>query len=842
LSFPLLLLFAQVSFADVNVDSLKVVVRAQKGKERLGSLILLSKQLSYTDQRASMAYSRAAMKLSTELKDKRSEAKALSNIADAQYYLNELDVALKYYQMSRDAAEMVNDKELVANAQSNIAIVNYLWGNLDLAEKTFASALKIYVDISDYDGEANCLNNIGNIYYDQGKTSKATAYYEQALDLKRKTANKLGYVNALTNLGNVFESRGRNDLALKYYQMALASVKKIGNKRVTATVSSNIGTIYMNKGSNDKAVAYYRMALSLSEEVDDQKTMAMILSNLSLIYINQGDLRKAHEYLQRSLKLHESLRDKAGKSKDFYNIGLIFDELKEYQNALDYYEDALVLMKELGDSKGIANVYVSLGNTYANTKDYKKAIKYYNDALVLRNKDNDLPGLAKVYQNIGALEEIMGKDDQAIVYYEKSLRIEEQTGNTNGIAESLINIGTIYKNRGEYARAFDYYKRCEQLARQNNYKRLMMVACKNISEIYMLQDKCQKALDYYIDYTAIKDTLFNEESKRQISEIQTRYETDKRQQEIKLLKKEGLLKEVEIKQKKLWTNALVVFIIVVVVFFLYLFRVKSRANKLLEEKNEKIEEHQTAIIDSINYASKIQNALLPQKDALETLREEFFVLLKPRDIVSGDFYWVSQINGKTYACAADCTGHGVPGAFMSMLGISLLNEAVNRKNLFVPGEILDYMRNEIISLLHQTKEVGIKDGMDIALFCIDHESNQLQYAGAFNSLYIVRDNRVTELKADAMPLAFYYHMPPFTNLTIELGKGDMVYVFSDGYVDQFGGPNHKKFMKRRFKELLVAVSNESAAKQKEILDETIEEWKGINEQTDDIIVVGMKII
>lgn len=827
--------------ADLNQDSLIAILKNQSGNTRLKTLLLLSKQLSYSDQRASIGYANVAINLANELHDMSSSSSAYCNLGDAYYYLNDLESAKANYELALKVANKAGNKELQANAINNIGIVHYLWGNLDEAEKTFGRAMENYAAIHDDQGEANCLNNLANIHFDKGDVDKAVSFYEKVLDIKKKSSNTKDYVNAMANIGNVFERRGRYDEALKYYDNALGIIKRNGDKRIIASISSNIGAIYMNKGNIAKAVSYYNMALSLSEEVGDQKSVAMILTNLSLLNISQGNFKKAHDLLQRALRLHKGQADKAGISKDLYNLGVIFEELKEFGNAVDYYNEALAIMQQLDDKKGVANVFLGLGNSFSNLKDYDKAFRYYNDALQIKQQLADDQGIAKIFQNMGALYEITGKDNEAIAYYEKSLKLEQETGNVNGITESLINIGTIYKNRGNFSKASEYYKRCEELARKNNYKKLLMVISKHFSEIYMLQDNYSKALDYYIDYTALKDSIFNEEAKRQISEMQTRYEAEKSKQQIMLLKKEGALRDVEIRQKRLWTNALAVFIILIVVFFMYLYRIKTRANKLLADKNAKIQQHQNEIIDSINYASKIQSALLPQKESIGKVLHEYFVLYKPRDIVSGDFYWLSNINECVYVCAADCTGHGVPGAFMSMLGISLLNEAVNRKHISNTGQILDYMRCEIINSLHQESDLSIKDGMDLSLFCIDLQNMRLQFSGAFNNLIVIRNKCLVELKADSMPIAFYLHMNNFKNQTFDLLKNDMIYAFSDGYVDQFGGPNNKKFMKKRFKEMLISIAHLPVAEQREILDRTIVEWRGGNDQTDDISVFGVKI-
>jgi len=240
------------------------------------------------------------------------------------------------------------------------------------------------------------------------------------------------------------------------------------------------------------------------------------------------------------------------------------------------------------------------------------------------------------------------------------------------------------------------------------------------------------------------------------------------------------------------------------------------------------------------YAKRIQAALIPSLELFsDTL--EHFVLYKPLAIVSGDFYWVSTKDNLQVIIAADCTGHGVPGAFMSMLGVALLNEIVNEKNIFMPDQILNRLREEVIKSLKQVPdEESVKDGMDAAVCTIDFNNHVLYYAGANCPLYLIRGTELIHYRADKMPVAIHYKMQPFTLNTIELQKGDAFYIFSDGYADQFGGPAQKKFMTGKLKETLLEIASKPMLEQGEILDRIFEEWKGDNPQVDDVTLIGVR--
>jgi serine phosphatase RsbU (regulator of sigma subunit) len=291
------------------------------------------------------------------------------------------------------------------------------------------------------------------------------------------------------------------------------------------------------------------------------------------------------------------------------------------------------------------------------------------------------------------------------------------------------------------------------------------------------------------------------------------------------------------------------------------YKIKKEANIRLEEKNrtislqkDEIEEQRDLaaaqrdmisyqkkhITDSIMYALRIQTALIPPLELFSD-KLEHFVLYKPLAIVSGDFYWVSSHGNLQVIISADCTGHGVPGAFMSMLGVTMLNEIVNGKRILMPDQIIENLRKGIIKSLNQVaEEDSIKDGMDIAVCVIDFDKNILWYAGANNPLYLVRGGELTHYRADKMPVAIHYKMAPFTLQKIELQKGDAFYIFSDGYSDQFGGPKQKKFMSMQLKETLVAMAGKPMLQQGERLNEIFEEWRGDSPQVDDVTLIGVR--
>jgi serine phosphatase RsbU (regulator of sigma subunit) len=303
------------------------------------------------------------------------------------------------------------------------------------------------------------------------------------------------------------------------------------------------------------------------------------------------------------------------------------------------------------------------------------------------------------------------------------------------------------------------------------------------------------------------------------------------------------------KQKLVIIAAIVALLLLLgLAYFIFVnYKNKKRANELLEEKNIKItaQRDQIAyqkkhITDSIHYAQKIQRAILPSME-LFTDEIDHFVLYKPRDIVSGDFYWVDKVDNKQVIIAADCTGHGVPGAFMSMLGVSLLNEIIRNRNILEPHKVLNNLRSMVIDSLGQG-QVGteVKDGMDMTVTVIDFDNDKLYFAGANNPLYHIRNGELTQYRADKMPVAIHEVMDQFNLVTVDLEKGDTFYTFSDGYVDQFGGPKQKKFLSKNFRTLLLEIQDMDMIDQGKRLDEVFEEYRADVEQVDDVVVIGVR--
>lgn len=503
----------------------------------------------------------------------------------------------------------------------------------------------------------------------------------------------------------------------------------------------------------------------------------------------------------------------------------------------------------------LLKAYTVLAKSYYQEKNYNKSIKYFDKELEIREKSASNSDLLESYYNLGSTCLKLNKNRKAISYFEKSLSKAKEIDNqdfiranykaliiTHGAVGDYRKTTTYLKklledNEGTFSNKVDLYKK--EAVKQ---KKLARKKTKQLSVTQIELGTAQRELD-----TAATELVASAETINILEE-----DTLRKQQQIASLKFQRLLKEYRFEQKeeelklqKRITFQLVFGLVVIsllAVFVFFLLQSKKKMNQKLSKQKEKIETQNKAITSSIQYASKIQNAILPKEQLFEDSFKEHFVLFKPRDVVSGDFYFLQKVNQYVVFSAVDCTGHGVPGAFLSMLGSAYLNEIIRRKESIEAGQILDLLRRQIKNLLQQTGEKGEqKDGMDMALCILDTNTNELQYAGAYNPLMLVRDGELIEYKGDRMPIAISRKEKPFTNHVLTVKPNDQIYLFSDGFPDQIGGDRAKKYMTKKFKAFLLEQSVKPMAEQKAIVDMEFYKWKGNQKQIDDVTIIAVKV-
>lgn len=769
--------------------------------------------------------------------------------------------------------------------------------------KPDTNTLKILIKIADeYENistDSAVKYNLLCVYYSD------VVYYNSKFLTEKNTAFRIKGT-ALRNLGIINTIRSDIDKALEFYFHSLRTYSIINDNKGKAAMFRYIGIAYYYKGSYDIALKYYKYALNFAIATLDTLQLSNIYSNIGIIYHRQGEYEKAMDFYIKQMKLLEHTQDQKGLSACYINLGNLYKDQMNFKEALRYYNLAIPIKEKLEDKQGIANIISNIGNVYYKLRDFRKAENNYLKALSIYEGLNDKQGQSTCYANLGALYSDFKKYKKALEYYLKSDKIDHEIGdqignlyNIGGIAFSYVILSDSTPNHAlkmQYAqKALEYAQKLEVLSLKMKMKSERQEAYNFQYRAYNKLGKYKEAIKYAEKSMDLNDSLISEHSAQILAEMQTKYETEKKQLQIEKLNKENELKQSKLeksellqkRQKTIIYFILAIFFIVLVFSFslskLYLQLKKSHAllkqqkqeielkNEELKAANEEIriqkEEIETQrdivvaqkeeieiinkkLTDSIEYASNIQQAVLPEPNyAMDHLKELFdlFILFKPKDIVSGDFYWFTNVGNIHVFTVADCTGHGVPGAFMSMLGISLLNEIVRKKEVTTASQVLEELRKGIIHALHQKGKQGEqKDGMDIAFIAIDSQKHELQYAGANSSLYLIRNAEIQKISGDKMPVAIYERMKSFTNNVIEIHQDDLLYLSSDGIKDQFGGPHGKKFLAKQVENVLINHASESMSIQKEALNKAINDWRVVDgnayEQTDDITVMGIKIL
>jgi serine phosphatase RsbU (regulator of sigma subunit)/Tfp pilus assembly protein PilF len=688
--------------------------------------------------------------------------------------------------------------------------------------------------------KVNTLYNLA-LEYKKTEPDKLKDYLNKSYSLAVKINYKKGIGNNLFSFGEIELNIGNYEKALSFFNRSLEIREQLKDKANASDCLNSIGNIYRRQGNFEKAIDYHTKSLALRTEIKDLRRIGNSYNNLGNVYLESGDFSKGLKHYLQALDTYEKgAKDRVPAALS--NIGSIYLSLKDYPKALDYYQQ--VLEKD-ADKITISNIYNNMGIIYMDQKIHDKAQENFLKALKLNEEIGNKDGVASALSNLAGDYTNEGKFAKAQEYNFRSLKMAEERGNKNKICNVSNNIAETYQRQKDFKKALEYAEKALSLGKEIGVKVEVRSSYEILSQIYKDLKDYEKSLEYYKLFTSMKDSIFSKEKTQAIAELQTRYDSDKKEKEIQLLTKDNQLKEKAFKEQRIIRLSLIagLGLLFILSFTLYnRYRFKQKANLLLEKQKKEIEQKNILITDSIDYAKTIQEAILPSRKAFDAFFPDSFILYKPKAIVSGDFYWVGQKGDKIICAVADCTGHGVPGAFMSLLGNNILENVIKKNNFSQPASILDSLNEDIITALTKGKEKSsVKNGMDIALISIDKVSGQLQYAGAHNPLYLIRNGELSELKADKISIGFLREQAvKFTNHTMELKKDDMIYLFSDGFPDQIGGQNRKKFYYQPFKDLLLSIHQMEMDAQKKHLDKVIEIWQGEYDQTDDILIMGVK--
>jgi serine phosphatase RsbU (regulator of sigma subunit) len=682
-------------------------------------------------------------------------------------------------------------------------LLSALWAHANKVERLVDSIKLLNLYAHDSVKIRNYMTMIHQLEHEAPDT--ALHFINKAIELD--SANALGNRIVLMLLkADILENQLEYANALNIYNDALLLTDNKGQRHMSPEINNRLGTLHLRLNMYEEAFTYFDKARESANRKDDPKLYAHILNNIGYTHRLQNQNENAYNYFKKALSIYKDLDSKNDMAGAYNNIGAMYFFLEEFDSVLVYLNKALQIYEELNDKKGKAFPIFNIGEVYYQMNNYNKAIQF-----ILQ-----------------------------------SYEIDKEFNDKSGMAKSLHFLGKIYSRKGHYNYGLKLYEQSMDITLEINDKNELKDIYLDMSENYEKLGKYELALSNYKQYSDLKDQLFDVESANRILELETKYQTDQHKKEIENQRLNIEYKEHQLRQQniqKIFILMSLALILVISSFIYRNYRVKNKSNSLLILQKEKIEQQNNKITSSIQYAKLIQSAALPPHDLMKDIFEQHFILFLPRDIVSGDFFWATHKGKHSVVVCADCTGHGVPGAFMSMLGVSFLTEIVNRSVNLSSDQILEDLRKNVIESLHQTGRIGeSRDGMDIALCIVDHDNMQLEYSGAFIPLVIIRDNNIIQIAGDKMPIGVHDEvLYPFSKHTVKLVKGDMVYMFTDGYADQFGGPFNKKFKMQPFLSLLLAQHTKSLIQQRELLYDTIMSWKGDNDQVDDILVMGFKV-
>ncbi|HEX8517949.1 MAG TPA: tetratricopeptide repeat protein [Bacteroidia bacterium] len=659
----------------------------------------------------------------------------------------------------------------------------------------------------------------------------------------------------LNALGWEFTVIGEYETGIKYSNQSLnianTAVETPVILREKAGACVNMGVINYYQGEYNKALEFYLRALTIYEELRDLKRLGSVYNNIGMVYDDKGEYTKALEFLLKALKIREELGDKQAIAASLGNIGGIHYSKNDYDKALDFHLRAVKIREETGNKKGLASSLNNIGIIYDDKGDYAKALEYQQRSIALKEEIGDVKGLALSLGNIGNTYKHMGDFSKAIDFLTRSLKMKEDLGDKKGMASSYNNIGLLHLEMKNFSKAKEFQEKNLRISNAIASRHDLVKAYEGLSRVDSALGNFKEAYHHHHKYTLLKDSLFNEEASKKVIQSEMNFEFEKKEQAAKHEqdKKDALAKE-EIEKQKMQRNGFVgAFILMLTLAGVTYrsYRNKKRSHRIIEQQKKIVEERNRDISDSINYAKRLQEAILPSARTVSAVIEDSFILYKPKDIVAGDFYWIEKKDDLVFIAAADCTGHGVPGAMISVVCSNALNRTVKEFGLTDPGKILDKVRELVIETFEKS-ESEVKDGMDISLCVIDIKNNGLAWAGANNPLWYLAGNEIIEIKADKQPIGKNDHPKPFTSHHLKPGKGNIVYLFTDGYADQFGGedlpggkPGGKKFKYSKLKELLLDINLKPMLQQKAILDETFQNWKGNLDQVDDVCVIGVRI-
>ncbi|MEQ8323785.1 MAG: tetratricopeptide repeat protein [Vicingaceae bacterium] len=591
------------------------------------------------------------------------------------------------------------------------------------------------------------------------------------------------------------------DMSIHQASDALMMAESIEDKDRIARANNYLGLFYMITGNNPQSLVFAEKARAHYARKKNTPGEAFALYTMGSVHYKTANHEKGLEMLFDSLKIWEEVGDQFNESRTLKAIGYIFEIFDDYDNAIKNYLKCLEISREIEDKNGESNACNPLSGIYLKQGKLDLADELIERSIQLKEETQDLRGMAFAYFGKGKVLFEQGLYQQAEEYLLKSLHLHFEMGERLGEGLAKRKLSQVYYLTGKLDRAEEFALMAIELARDIENEDIVYKAYLQLYLIAKTRGDIELSLSYYEKYHQVRERVLNMESSGKIKAREAIHHSQMARKEAEIAR----LKNIELK----------------------------KAHDEIELKNKEI-------TNSIRYAQRIQKAILPAVDRWNSEFPESFTMFLPKDHVSGDFYWMKRKGHKVWFACVDCTGHGVPGAMVSMVGYNGLNQLVDKMSLGSPAKILDNLCR-FIKVAFRSEEVDINDGMDMSLCCFDRKNFTLHYAGANNSLVLIRGQQLIEYKANKQPVGNFENLQPFTNHQVDLIPGDRIYLSTDGYPDQFGGPKIKKFKTGNLKQLILDIQEHDMARQREVLMNSFYQWKGDHFQVDDVCLLGIEL-
>ena len=683
----------------------------------------------------------------------------------------------------------------------------------------------------------------------------AEKYGNILLKLSVSKQSKDHECKAYHSLADVQRRRSNYDSAifLAYKSLAIVqdSIQKI-------KIYNAIGNIYFNNDKYDEALAYYQKVEKLSAQENSPIDLYMNYNNMGMVYVRKGDYQKGLDVNYKSLNVIDSLDLDVRTGSIYGVIGVIYQNMSYYEKSYENYKKAIFADSIFGDKMGVITWEINWAIALQNENKFDESKKLYLSSLDKCKKEGYLSLVANVLCNIGSLMFHSNQLDSASYYFKKAYILSDSINAKHLYAFSIRNLGEIYLKQNKPILAKPFIEKGYNLAYELQDISFIRDIHFTWSGYYEQLNNLDSAYHHFKQYTIFKDSILGESNQVEIGKLEAKHDYDRQKifDDKENEKRLALEKQKQEQQKIiiLITSTSIAFVLILLVIIYRRLKLTRKQKRIIEEQKEEVEtqrdqiENQKLLIEikhseiqeSISYAKRIQEAILPQFQVLEQSFNDVFILYKPKDVVAGDFYWFEENENFKFIAVADCTGHGVPGAMVSVVCHGALNRCVREYNLAKPSEILDKTRELVLNTFDKSKE-QVKDGMDICLCVFNKENQTLEFAGANNPLYLLKNNQIEIIKGDKQPIGYDSMAKPFTNHIVDLKNVERIYLFSDGFPDQFGGENEKKIGYSKFRELLLENKNQNMTMEQNSLDNFFEVWKKNEEQIDDVCIIGIKL-